>query len=105
MFINIHVGRKQFEGEEMDIEYWEIENGSKKVMKTMSLTTATEWLEENGKRDVYSILLEDLKPQTVYEFALPNAFPKMKYKFKTLPGGDEPFQVYGRWRFWDYHAV
>ena len=43
----------------------------KKHAKTMSLTTATEWLEENGKRDVYSILLEDLKPQTVYEFALP----------------------------------
>eukprot|EP00944_MAST-04C_sp_MAST-4C-sp1_P015096 g15096.t1 len=91
MFINVHVGRKQFEEKEMDMQYWEIENGSKKVMKTMSLTTTSEWLEENGKRDVYSILLEDLKPQTVYEFALPNAFPKMKYKFKTLPGGNEPF--------------
>ena len=33
--VNIH-GRKQFEDEEIDIEYWKVENGSKKVAKNVT---------------------------------------------------------------------
>ena len=69
MFVNVHVKWKQFEDEEIDIEYWEVENGSKKVAKTMSLTTATEWLEENGKR-MCTLYCLRIWLQTVYEFAL-----------------------------------
>ena len=104
IFLNVHVGLNEFDSNLMKVEYWKKVNnknsnnddddddGKTIVTKQMKRCTQLEWIEANGQRDVYSILLNDLQPNSQYEFQLA-AFVSSNnnkiYKFKTLPGSND----------------
>eukprot|EP00943_MAST-04B_sp_MAST-4B-sp1_P005814 g5814.t1 len=86
IFVNVHVGLNEFDSKLMKIQYWNKDNWDDGGIRPLTRCTQMDWLEFNGQRDVYAVLLTNLNPSTTYEFKLTASGLNKIYKFKTLPG-------------------